>query len=254
MGKANPDVDGRSKCAQHFTDYYFFEGHTSEEELAEFVAKRVPPGFEARRPKQGEAINTFYEDELAFPLSHFEVGLCLPLWPEIRQILNYYGVVPAQLNSNAITMMVAFVSYLRRERIEFNLTVFRKLFSYKATQDGVAYFGISLIKVRKIANKHHTLMTKIAFIKGDLGNIPYSPQQKGEEVYRPLAMSGNNPELHKYFLHKDFEVAFLRRYASPPPPRSARRRYASLLVLPSLPDSRTRHIIDEFLTFRSVFL
>ncbi|KAK8940326.1 hypothetical protein KSP40_PGU005710 [Platanthera guangdongensis] len=94
-------------------------------------------------------------------------------------------------------MMVAFASYLQRERIEFNLTVFRKLFSYKATPDGVVYFGGSLIKVREIANKHHSWMTKIAFIKGDLGNIPYSPQQKGVEVYRPPAMSGNDVELHK---------------------------------------------------------
>ncbi|KAK8948304.1 hypothetical protein KSP40_PGU017084 [Platanthera guangdongensis] len=178
MGKTNPDVDGRTKCAQHFTDYCFFEGHTSEEELAEFVEEHVPPGFEAHRPRQGEAINTFYDDELAFPISHFEVGLRLPPWPEIRQILKYYDAVPAQLNSNTIAMMVAFASYLRRERIEFNLTVFRKLFSYKATPDGVAYFGASLIKVHEIANKHHNWMTRIAFIKGDLGNIPYSPQQK----------------------------------------------------------------------------
>ncbi|KAK8943511.1 hypothetical protein KSP40_PGU001254 [Platanthera guangdongensis] len=94
-------------------------------------------------------------------------------------------------------MMVAFASYLRRERIEFNLTVFKKLFSYKVMPDGVAYFGGSLIKVREIANKHHNWMTRIVFIKGDLGNIPYSPQQKDEEIYRLSAVSGNDAELHK---------------------------------------------------------
>ncbi|KAK8963558.1 hypothetical protein KSP40_PGU009835 [Platanthera guangdongensis] len=87
------------------------------------------------RPREQEAINTFYSDELAFPISHFKVGLRLPLWPEIHQILKYYGAVPAQLNSNSIAMMVAFACFLRRERIEFNLTFFRKLFSYKATLD-----------------------------------------------------------------------------------------------------------------------
>ncbi|KAK8963553.1 hypothetical protein KSP40_PGU001632 [Platanthera guangdongensis] len=115
-------------------------------------------------------------------------------------------------------MMVSFVSYLRRERIEFNLTLFRKLFSYKATPDGVAYFGGSLIKVHEIANKHHTWMTKIAFVKGDLGNIPYLPQHKGEEVYRPPTVSGNDAKLHKYFLHKDFEVAFQQRGLDALPP------------------------------------
>ncbi|KAK8949935.1 hypothetical protein KSP40_PGU014466 [Platanthera guangdongensis] len=84
-------------------------------------------------------------------------------------------MVPAQLNSNVIAMMVEFASFLRRVRINFSLIMFRKLFSYKATTDGVAYFGGSLIKVREIANKHHNWITKIAFIKGDLGNIPYSP-------------------------------------------------------------------------------
>ncbi|KAK8914550.1 IAA-amino acid hydrolase ILR1-like 3 [Platanthera zijinensis] len=127
------------------------------------------------------------------------------------QILKYFGAVPAQLNSNAIAMMVAFACYLRRERIEFNLTVFRKLFSYKATPDGVAFFDGSSIKVREVANKNHHWMTKIAFIKGDLGNIPFSPQQKGEEVYRPPTFSGNDAELHNFFLHKDFEVVHLCR-------------------------------------------
>ncbi|KAK8966532.1 hypothetical protein KSP40_PGU016309 [Platanthera guangdongensis] len=141
MGKTNLDADGRSKCAQHFADYCFFEGNTSEAELAEFISDHVLPGFEVRQPREGEVINTIYNGELSFPISHFEVGLCLPLWPEVRQILKYYGAVPAQLNSNAIALMVAFACFLRRERIEFNLTVFRKLFSYKATPNDVAYFG-----------------------------------------------------------------------------------------------------------------
>ncbi|KAK8968147.1 hypothetical protein KSP40_PGU002060 [Platanthera guangdongensis] len=117
MGKTNPDADGRPKYSQHFGDYCFFEGNTTEAELAEFVGNYVTPDIEARRPKEAEAINTFYDDELAFPISHLEVGLTLPLWPEILQILKYYGVVPAQLNSNAIAMMVAYASYLCRERI-----------------------------------------------------------------------------------------------------------------------------------------
>ncbi|KAK8919230.1 hypothetical protein KSP39_PZI022090 [Platanthera zijinensis] len=108
-------------------------------------------------------------------------------------------------------MMVAFASFLLQERIEFNLTVFRKLFTYKATPEGVSYFGGSFIKVREVANKNHNWMTRIVFIKGDFGNVPYLPQQKGEEVYRPPTVSGNDAELHKFFLHKDFEAAFLRK-------------------------------------------
>ncbi|KAK8952467.1 hypothetical protein KSP39_PZI003766 [Platanthera zijinensis] len=211
MVKTNLDADGRSKCAQHFIDHCFFEGHITEEELVEFAAAFVPPGFQARRPAEHEAINSFPEGELAFPISHFEVGLRLPLWQEIRQILKYYGAVPAQLNSNAIAMMMAFACFLRRERIEFNLAVFRKLFSYKATPDGVAYFGGSLIKVRELANKNHNWMTRLVFIKGELGNIPFRPLQKSEDIYRPPSLSGSDADLHKFFLHKDFEVAFLRR-------------------------------------------
>ncbi|KAK8959573.1 hypothetical protein KSP40_PGU001582 [Platanthera guangdongensis] len=138
-------------------------------------------------------------------------------------------------------MMVAFVSFLRRERIEFNLTVFRKLFSYKTMPDRVAYFGGSLIKVRKITNKHHNWMTRIAFIKGDLGNIPYSPQQKGEEVYCPPAVSGNDAELHKYFLHKDFAVAFLQRGLDALLPVLPGEGIV-LSTLPNSPDCRAHHI------------
>ncbi|KAK8949711.1 hypothetical protein KSP39_PZI005765 [Platanthera zijinensis] len=215
IGKGNPDSDGRAKCARHFVEHCFFEGNTTEEELAECVADYVPSGFTARLPTEHEVINSFYPDELAFPISHFELGLRLPLWPEIRQMLKYYGAVPAQLNPNAIAMMVALVCYLRRERIKFNLTVFRKLFSYKATPDGGAFFGGSLIKVRKVANKHHNWMTKIVFINGDLGNVPFSPQQKDEEVYRSPSVSGNDADLHKLFLHKDFEVAHSAEASTP---------------------------------------
>ncbi|KAK8939536.1 hypothetical protein KSP40_PGU015912 [Platanthera guangdongensis] len=126
-------------------------------------------------------------------------------------------------------MMMAFVCLLRREQIEFNLTVFRKLFSYKATPDGVAYFGGSLIKVREIANKHHNCMTKIAFIKGDLGNIPYSPSKRARTSTPPpppdrVRQRRRAPQIPPPQRFKGRLPAKGPRLASP---RPARQRYSS---------------------------
>ncbi|KAK8966718.1 hypothetical protein KSP40_PGU002151 [Platanthera guangdongensis] len=254
MGKTNPDADGRSKCAQYFTDYCFFDGHTSKEELAEFKAEYVPPGFEARRPGEGEAINTFYEDELAFPISHFEVGLRLPLWPEIRQILKYYGAVPAQLNSNAVAMMVAFASYLQRERIEFNLTVFRKLFSYKATPDVVAYFGGSLIKVREIANKASHLDDQDRLHQGRSRQHPLLAPAEGRGGIPPAGRVRQRCRAPQLLPPQRLRGRLPAEGPRRAPPRSSWRRYRSLLFLPSSPDGRARHIAAEFtLNFSKYF-
>ncbi|KAK8970447.1 hypothetical protein KSP40_PGU022068 [Platanthera guangdongensis] len=193
MGGGGGDVDGRSKCAGTFSEHDFPRAIISEREYLEALGDHIPAGFSARRPGEGEKINDLSGNELSIPLAHFEVGLRLPLWPEVRQALKYFGVVPGQMTPNSVAIMVGFACFLREERVEFNLAVFRKLFSFRANRDGTAYFSSAHLKVRETVNKSHNWLKRFLFIKGDFGNVPFSPVQLSEASYRPPSLGGHEP-------------------------------------------------------------
>ncbi|KAK8930705.1 hypothetical protein KSP39_PZI016951 [Platanthera zijinensis] len=211
MTGGSGEADGRGKCAWVFADHSFPPAVISEKEFLDTVGNFIPPGFVARRPGKEERINELSGDELALSTAHFEAGLRLPLWPEVRQVFKYYGVVPGQLTPNSIAVVVGFACYLREERIEFSLAVFRKLFSFRANKDGTACFASMHAKVRETVNKSHNWLKKFVFVKGDFGNIPFSPVQLGEASYRPPSLGDHEAKLYEFFAGKNFEVAFLRR-------------------------------------------
>ncbi|KAK8967283.1 hypothetical protein KSP40_PGU001825 [Platanthera guangdongensis] len=147
----------------------------------------VPVGFTARKPGNHDKVNSAGEGEITILLEHFEVGFRLPLWPEIRQALRYYGVVPAQLNPNSVAIMVAFICYMRSERIEFSLPIFRKLFTFPA-KGGVLFFSGQLLKTIGLANKHHNWGERFIFVSGDFGNVPLAPIQYEDAAYKPPSL------------------------------------------------------------------
>ncbi|KAK8942978.1 hypothetical protein KSP39_PZI009606 [Platanthera zijinensis] len=205
------DADGRGKCAWAFFEHDFPPAVITAAEFLEALGRFIPPGFEARRPEASERINDLSGDELALPTAHFEAGLWLPLWLEIRQIFKYFGVVPGQMTPNSVTVAVGFACYLREERIEFSLAVFRKLFSFRTNKDGTACFASSQAKVRETVNKSHNWLKKFIFVKGDFGNVRFSPVQLSEASYRPPSLGGHEAALYGFFARKNFEVAYLRR-------------------------------------------
>ncbi|KAK8943804.1 hypothetical protein KSP40_PGU011447 [Platanthera guangdongensis] len=239
MGGGGGDVDGRSKCAWTFSEHNFPRAIISEREYLEALGDHIPAGFSARRPAEGEKINDLSGNELAIPLAHFEVGLRLPLWPEVRQVLKYFGVVPGQMTPNSVAIMVGFACFLREERVEFNLAVFRKLFSFRANRDGTAYFSSAHLKVRETVNKSHNWLKRFLFVKGDFGNVPFSPVQLSEASYRPPSLGGHEADLCGFFAGKNYEVAYLSRHlddlAAVPPggglPLASALSYPFLLCL-----------------------
>ncbi|KAK8918696.1 hypothetical protein KSP39_PZI021805 [Platanthera zijinensis] len=210
--------EGRSRCGKRFTDHDFPPGRLSADDYEAFRSNYLPEGFESRPPRVGESINTFYPGELAFPISHFEAGLRLPFWPEVKQVLKYFGVVPAQLNPNAISIIIAFACYMRRERIEFSLTVFRKMFVYHANQDGVSFFTGLNLKVCETPNKNHHWLTRFVFIRGNLGGVPLAPVSPAETFYTSPQVGGTDRLLCEYLAGKNFEVRYLRRGLTSLPP------------------------------------
>ncbi|KAK8947625.1 hypothetical protein KSP40_PGU021431 [Platanthera guangdongensis] len=128
----------------------------------------------------------------------------------MRQALRYYGVVPAQLNPNSVAILVAFICYMRSERIEFSLPIFRELFTFRA-KGGVVFFSEQLRKTIGLANKHHHWGERFIFVSGEFGNVPLVPIQYEDAAYKPPSLGSRESALLEFFGTKYFDVLFLRR-------------------------------------------
>ncbi|KAK8970977.1 hypothetical protein KSP40_PGU012709 [Platanthera guangdongensis] len=128
----------------------------------------------------------------------------------MRQALRYYRVVPAQLIPNSVAILVAFICYIRSERIEFSLPIFRKLFTFRA-KGGVVFFSGKLLKTTGLANKHHHWGERFIFVSGDFGNVPLAPIQYEDAAYKPPSLGSRESALLEFFGNKDFNVQLLRR-------------------------------------------
>ncbi|KAK8969389.1 hypothetical protein KSP40_PGU003938 [Platanthera guangdongensis] len=204
------ESEGCSKCAQSFLDHAFPPWRLTQAEFITITKKFIPPEFTTRKPGRKDRVNLVSEGELSIPLEHFEVGFWLPLWSEVRQALRYYGVVPAQLNPNSIALLVDFACYMRAERIEFNLSIFRKLFNFRA-KGGSVFLSSQSVKTAGLANKHHHLAERFVFIAGPFGNIPLAPIQYDDATYKPPTLGEREGALVKFLDSKDFDVPFLQR-------------------------------------------
>ncbi|KAK8949427.1 hypothetical protein KSP39_PZI005333 [Platanthera zijinensis] len=195
---------GRAHCAEAFQKHLFPSCKLTLDEYNMIVDRYVPAGFSARNPGNHDRVNTPGAGELAIPLEHFEVGFRLPLWPEVRLALRYYGVVPAQLNPNSVAILIAFICYMRSERIEFSLPIFRKLFNFRAK-------GGQQLEVTGLANKHHHWGEKFVYVSGDFGNVPLQPVQYEDAAYKPPALGSRESAILEFFGTKEFDVPYLRR-------------------------------------------
>ncbi|KAK8947775.1 hypothetical protein KSP40_PGU009566 [Platanthera guangdongensis] len=135
----------------------------------------------------------------------------------MRQALRYYGVVPAQLNPNSVAILVAFICYMRSERIEFSLTIFRKLFTFRA-KGGVVFFSGQLLKTIGLANKHHHWGERFIYVSGDFRNVPLAPIHYEDATYKPPSLGSYESALLEFFGTKDFDVLYLRRDVNSPLP------------------------------------
>ncbi|KAK8956640.1 hypothetical protein KSP39_PZI001018 [Platanthera zijinensis] len=100
---------------------------------------------------------------------------------------------------------------MRRERIEFSLTVLRKMFVYHANQDGVSFFTGLNLKVCETQNKNQHWLTCFVFIRGNLGSVLLVPVSPAKIFYVTPQVGGTDKLLCVYLAGKNFEVKFLRR-------------------------------------------
>ncbi|KAK8951741.1 hypothetical protein KSP39_PZI003770 [Platanthera zijinensis] len=200
----------RQAHAINFADAAFKKSITTEKELATFKERSLPDEYSARLPTRSERLNTHIEGSLVMSLRHFDAGLRLPFWPEFCEILRYFGIVPAQINPNGVAIIMGFLCFLREERIAFDLSVFRRIFAFAATSEGVIFFSSHVCTLVGTANKVHRWSEQLIVVHGDFGGILGRPHQPADVAFLPPILEGAREQLFEYFRGRRFDVIFWR--------------------------------------------
>ncbi|KAK8947539.1 hypothetical protein KSP40_PGU005314 [Platanthera guangdongensis] len=139
-------------------------------------------------------------------LHHFDAGMRLPFWPEYREILRYFGIVPAQINPNGVAIIMRFLCYLREERVAFDLSVFRKIFAFYATAEGVVYFSSHVCTLVGTENKVHRWSEQLVVIHSNFAGILGRPHQPDDVAFLPPILEGVREQLFESFRRRRFDV------------------------------------------------
>ncbi|GFS41821.1 hypothetical protein Acr_00g0076530 [Actinidia rufa] len=102
-----------------------------------------PSGVQVRLPDEGETITSTCPVEVAFYEAAFPAGLCFPLHPTIRLILQFYNICPAQLVPNAWRSIACSMALWWVYKYTISLSEFRNLFSLNSNpkpDQGWLYF------------------------------------------------------------------------------------------------------------------
>ncbi|KAK8916429.1 hypothetical protein KSP39_PZI023043 [Platanthera zijinensis] len=200
----------RQAHAINFADAAFKKSITTEKELATFKERFLPDEYLARLPTRSERLNTHIEGSLVMSLRHFDAGLRLPFWPEFCEILRYFGIVPAQINPNGVAIIMGFLCFLREERIAFDLSIFRRIFAFVATSEGVIFFSSHVCTLVGTANKVHRWSEQLIAVHGNFGGILGRPHQPADVAFLPPILEGAREQLFEYFRSRRFDVIFWR--------------------------------------------
>ncbi|KAK8945603.1 hypothetical protein KSP40_PGU004242 [Platanthera guangdongensis] len=205
------DVSARRQAyVANFADAAFKKSITTERDLENFRERLLPEGYSARLPSRTERLNTYIEGALVLPLRHFDAGLRLPLWQEYCDILRYFGIVPTQINPNGVAIIMGFLCCLREARIIFDLSVFRKIFAFAATAEGVVYFSSYVCTRVGTSNKVHRWSEMLVVVEGDFGEVQGSPHQPADVAFLPPILEGAREKLVEAFRGRRFDVIFWR--------------------------------------------
>ena len=88
-----------------------------------------PPNVQIRMPEEGETIASTCPGEVAFYEAAFHAGLCFPIHPTIRMILQFYNVCLAQLLPDAWQSVVCAIALWQAYKYAISLFEFRNLFN-----------------------------------------------------------------------------------------------------------------------------
>ena len=89
---------------------------------------RIPELFRLFAPGADGRVNSPPEGQVAFYLEDLRAGLRFPVPEFIRNVLDYYGLCPAQLAPNSVRLIVSFALLCRLLPTEPRISLFRVFF------------------------------------------------------------------------------------------------------------------------------
>ncbi|KAK8968170.1 hypothetical protein KSP40_PGU003608 [Platanthera guangdongensis] len=196
----------RQAHVANFTDVIFKKSFTSERDLEEFRQRHIVEGYSARLLARTERLNSYIKGRLILSPCHFEVGLRLPFWPEYLQILQYFDIVPTQINSNDVAIIMGFLCYLREERIVFDLSVLQEIFAFAATLDGIVFFSSHVCTLVGTVNKVHRWSEYLVVVTGDFDGVLGRPHQPADVAFLVPILKGKREKLVEAFCGRQFVV------------------------------------------------
>ena len=100
----------------------------------------------------------------------FENGLCFPLHPFIKRVLQYFNVCPSQLSPNFWGIPIGLLNVFRDKGLGVpSIALFRDLFSVKEAAEGFLYlskrFSATLI-ISDLSSSHKFWKERYFFVSG----------------------------------------------------------------------------------------
>ena len=153
----------------------------------------------AKRYRPPLGIRVWSPDVLAFyvvPLPRmvcffevaFDNGLCFPLHPFIKGVLQHFNVRPSQLAPNGWGILVGLLAFFRERRLGVpSIALLLYLFSPKETAEGFLYFsrraGAPLV-ISDLPYSHRSWKGRYFFVSGR--NWEYDPFDKDDTLGVPM--------------------------------------------------------------------
>ena len=150
---------------------------------------RPPPGVRVWTPD----VLTFYVASVPGMVCFFEVafdnGLCFPLHPFMKGVLQHFNVCPSELAPNGWGILVGLLAFFRDGGLGVpNVALLLYLFSPKETTEGFLYFsrrhGAPLV-ISKLPSSHRSWKGRYFFVSGR--NWEYDPSDKDDTLGVPVA-------------------------------------------------------------------
>ena len=135
----------------------------------------------------------FYVVPVPRMVCFFEVaidnGLCFPLHPFIKEVLQNFNVCPSQLVPNGWGILVGLLAFFRDRGLGVpSVALLLYLFSPKETVDGFLYFsrrpGAPLV-ISDLPSSHRSWKGRYFFVSGR--NWEYDPSEKDDTLGVPVA-------------------------------------------------------------------
>ena len=119
----------------------------------------------------------------------FDNGLCFPLHPFIKGVLQHFNVCPSQLSPNCWGILVGLLVFFRDKGLGVpSIALFLDLFSTKETAEGFLYFSRrtgALMVISNLPSSHRLWKERYFFVNGR--NWEYHPLDKDDTLSIPIA-------------------------------------------------------------------